>query len=350
MNATEIYFDKFIKREAPANLKPDDWNKFLLEEHVRTGISAPAELKDITLLPNGIFFQNYSISALSYPFPQDEFIPHYAGFQFIMKQWARFFLSKKYRIDDDAVVFTDLFSGNYYHWFTETLPRLFKVRDILNKNSWMVLPHNCRKDFIRESINLLGFKSCFIDHPFKKMELPRVLFLPHTIASGRVDADIMKNLRNFLLDAVTENKSVQGSDKIYISRQKAGVRKLLNEEDAVLILERYGFTTIRMEDFSWQEQVQIMKNARYVVSPHGAGLTNMMFIQNKACILELLPVRLNNTINFCYFNLASALGHTYFYQLRNFQDQSGVKDGGDANYTIDLQKLENNLKLMLAHR
>ena len=346
----EVSINRFIKREAPANLKPDDWNKFLLEENVPTGISACGELQNITLLSNGIFFNNYRISALSYPFPQHEFIHHYAGPQFILKQWARFFLSRKYRINDDAIVFTDLFSGNYYHWFTETLPRLFKAKDSLNKSALVILPNNCKKDFILGSIRLLGFQYAFIDHPFKKLELPRVLFLPHVIASGRVDADIIKSLREDLLDAIPEKKNVQGADKIYISRQKAGVRKLLNEEEVIPVLEKYGFTSVNMEDYSWQEQVQLMKNVRYLVAPHGAGLTNMIFIQNKASILELLPVRLNHTVNYCYFNLASALGHGYFYQLRDSQDQSGVKDGGDANYTINLQELETNLQLMLAYK
>lgn len=348
MTLREISINRFIKREAPANLKPDDWNKFLLEEYVVTGISEPEELQNIILLSNGIFLNNYRISALSYPFPQHEFIRHYAGPRFILKQWIRFFISRKYRIKGDAVVFTDLFSGNYYHWFTETLPRLFKAKDSLNKNALMVLPNNCKKDFILGSIRLLGFQYAFIDHPFKKLKLPRVLFLPHVIASGRVDAEVIKSLRAGLLGVIPEKKNVQGTDKIYISRQKAEVRKLLNEEEAIVVLKKYGFTTVNMEDYSWQEQVQIMKNVRYLVAPHGAGLTNMIFIQNKACILELLPVRLNNTVNYCYFNLASALGHGYYYQLRDSQDQSGVKDGGDANYTVNLRELETNLQLMLA--
>ncbi|MDD4192533.1 MAG: glycosyltransferase 61 family protein [Mangrovibacterium sp.] len=348
MMLTEISINRFTRREAPANLKPSDWSKFLLEEHIPTGVSAPRELQNITLLSNGIFFKDGRISALSYPFPQEEFIRHYAGFQFLLKQWIRFLLSRNDRIGEEAIVLTDLFSGNYYHWFTETLPRLYKAKDHLKKNSLVVLPANCNKDFIRESIALSGFRSCFIGHPFRKLDLPRAFFLPHTIASGRVDADITNGLRRFLVGAVAGNTAKRGADRLYISRQQAGVRRLLNENEAIVVLQKYGFTAIRMEDFSWPEQVRIMKNARHVVSPHGAGLTNMMFIPDKACILELLPVRLNNTVNFCYFNLASALGHTYFYQLRNFQDRSGVKDGGDANYAVDLQELEHNLKLMLA--
>ena len=60
--------------------------------------------------------------------------------------------------------------------------------------------------------------------------------------------------------------------------------------------------------------------ARYIVSNHGAGLTNMLFMKDGGSVLELRHV--SDCINNCYFTLASALDLKYFYQTCAPQNQS----------------------------
>ena len=70
-----------------------------------------------------------------------------------------------------------------------------------------------------------------------------------------------------------------------------------------------------------------MSRARYVVSNHGAGLTNMLFMKDGARVLELRHV--SDYVNNCYFILASALQFDYLYQLCEPKpDQCGSTHSG----------------------
>lgn len=78
---------------------------------------------------------------------------------------------------------------------------------------------------------------------------------------------------------------------------------------------------------------------------HGAGLTNMVFMPPGGHVLE---VRFRGDAhNNCYFSLASAMEHGYWYVLADFARGSEVHDA-DArvekeNFQDILQRLESHL-------
>ena len=61
-----------------------------------------------------------------------------------------------------------------------------------------------------------------------------------------------------------------------------------------------GFDIIQFEDFSFAEQVKIAFNSKVLVSLHGAGLTNMLFMDKGNYVVELRQE--NDQINNCYFS------------------------------------------------
>jgi capsular polysaccharide biosynthesis protein len=83
--------------------------------------------------------------------------------------------------------------------------------------------------------------------------------------------------------------------------------------------------------------------ARFFVSNHGAGLTNMLFVRGGGRVLELRH-RADN-VNNCYFTMASALGLEYFYQTCPSDDPSG--DPHTAHLRVDPGALADNIRLML---
>ena len=78
------------------------------------------------------------------------------------------------------------------------------------------------------------------------------------------------------------------------------------------VLRAFNFRIVRTEDYSFAEQVRLAAGARYLVSNHGAGLTNILFMRPGSSVLELRHA--TDCINNCYFTLASALNLKYFYQ------------------------------------
>ena len=161
--------------------------------------------------------------------------------------------------------------------------------------------------------------------PEEVFECRSLLMPSHTAPSGHYNEEIIRGVRDVLLSAYGD--SDQG-EKIYISRRHAAKRRIVNEDEVNEVLSAFGFQTIYAEELSFAQQVQICSRARCIVSNHGAGLTNMLFMPQGGSVLELRHRK--DRINNCYFTLSSALNLNYFYQTCRPTD-----DGPDP-HTADL--------------
>ena len=125
--------------------------------------------------------------------------------------------------------------------------------------------------------------------------------------------------------------------KIYISRAKAPKRKILNEEEIISILVSLGFEIIYMEDLDFFSQVKLMSECKYLVSLHGAGLTNELYLPETAKVFEIRHPK--DKLNNCYYLLATALSLKYYYFLGDsFED-----DPHCANITIDIPSFSESI-------
>jgi capsular polysaccharide biosynthesis protein len=122
----------------------------------------------------------------------------------------------------------------------------------------------------------------------------------------------------------------RSTDKlIYISRKKAGVRRVINEDDVISSLQKSGFKDYCLEDLSFQEQIELFYDARIVVGPHGAGFTNLLFSKNVA-VLEMFPYKY---VKPSYYYLTRCVGGVYDYTCAQ-----GNSIGRDFNVDINTMK------------
>lgn len=93
----------------------------------------------------------------------------------------------------------------------------------------------------------------------------------------------------FLKKMINPNaRSIYG-ERIYVTRRDAtkGVRQVVNETNVLDILKRFGFKPITLGDLSLAEQAAAFREAKYIVSPHGAGLSNLIHCSPGTNVLEL---------------------------------------------------------------
>jgi len=114
------------------------------------------------------------------------------------------------------------------------------------------------------------------------------------------------------------------------------------------LITKYGFKKVKMQNYSYQQQIQICHNATYIIGPHGAGLTNMLFMKNNSYILELSSKPNQDFFTGFYF-LANACNHFYLYQKCEIGSKSIRQDSHQGSLLVDIAKLEKNLKIMLNH-
>lgn len=118
----------------------------------------------------------------------------------------------------------------------------------------------------------------------------------------------MKSLREKLIAAFCP-ESVQASKYVYVSRLRAKIRKLKNENELLPILAWHDFSIVYFEELSFLEQVLLMRETKVLVGVHGANMANSLFMQPGCAVVELIN---QENPNMLYLHMCSNLDLPYF--------------------------------------
>ena len=336
-----IYAKTLAKRKLPVNFNQDHLRQFQGELERVIPETRLLRFRDVLASPEGLLFKGASILPQSFAFPHhlNEW-PTRSVFKFLVKNYV---LRRRRKIDGEVLWITDYWSTGHFHWLTDVLTRLFVVRERLS-DSLLVLPGRFETlDVVRASLSAFGVVNVYYIAPDEFVECRNLVMPSHTAPSGHFKDEAIRGVRDVLLSAYGDARR-SSHEKIYISRRRAEKRRIVNEDDVMAVVRRFGFETVFAEELSFAEQVRICSRARYIVSNHGAGLTNILFMQDGGSVLELRHEA--DCINNCYFTLSAALDFNYFYQTCAPQDPTA--DPHTAHLVVDVDQLEKNLKLLLA--
>ncbi len=170
--------------------------------------------------------------------------------------------------------------NNYYSNILQFLPRLFflknnNIKIAIHRNSSIKL-----RDFIKSILisKKIDFTFKYLDDGFYKFtnsEMPQFFDLVKSV----------KLLRSILIS----NQPSIKNNKIYVTREDSGYRKIINEADIIPILRDKGYKVINPQLYSIEEQIKIFSNVDKVIAPYGSNLTNIIFCKPKTEICEIGP-------------------------------------------------------------
>jgi len=338
---TTLCRETVSRRRLPVNLTQENLNLFNHELERVIPETRLLALNDVRVSSEGILFRRHKMLTESFAFPSN------------MEQWKRrsrvkflvnnYVLRRSRTIERDVLWIVDDWSNGYFHWLTDVLTRLYVMRDRLD-DFVLLLPRDYEaRDFVQSSLRCFGIKAVEFIRQNEVLRCRRVFMPTHTAPSGHYNEEIIRGVRSVLLQTYRDAAYRGEGERIYISRGRAPKRKILNEAAVLDVLTEFGFQTIYAEDLPFEQQVKTFSRARYLVSNHGAGLTNMLFIPQGGSLLELRHH--TDRVNNCYFTLSSALELNYFYQT--CQAGTGNQDPHAADIVADPGTLRENLKLML---
>lgn len=184
--------------------------------------------------------------------------------------------AKILKLKGTTYTFIKVFSRNYAHWVHDILP-CFRLFDYQNKK--IHVPYF--KSFHQEYLSLLGISpKNIIPYPNKISIQSDILKF---VYSGTRHEGITEYLRNQFCCGRKKRH------KIYISRQDAHNRKIINEKDLVDILKIYGFKIFTLGQMSVKNQIKIFEEAEVVVLPHGAACANLFYCQPGTQVFQFWP-------------------------------------------------------------
>jgi capsular polysaccharide biosynthesis protein len=336
-----IYAETVSRRRLPVNFDHDHLSLFEGELERTIPQTQLLKFQNVLASPEGLLFKGARILRESFAFPYhlDEW-----RFRSVLKFLAtNYALRRRRKIDREVLWITDYWSTGHFHWLTDVLTRLFVVRDRL-RDLLLVLPGKYQsQEHVQSSLRAFGVTEVDFIGSEEVVECRSLLMPSHTAPSGHFKDEAIRGVRDVLLSAYG---AASGEEKkVYISRRGAERRRIINEDAIVHVVRNFGFETICAEELSFEQQVQIFSRARYLVSNHGAGLTNILFMKAGGSVLELRHQ--SDCINNCYFTLSSALDLSYFYQTCLPQDAS--VDPHNAHLLVDPARLEQSLTLLLGY-
>ena len=231
-------------------------------------------------------------------------------------------LWRRQRDVENGLVIRNEMGLGYFHWMCETLVSLWAARNTFGEVRHTVIleAQAAKLPFIRESLDILGFRYRYSTR-FSPVKCKTLIVGAPSAKTG--------NYREQDICAMSSEikKRVLGNDKgigcegdvlrtftcVYISRKKASRRRMRGEEELVQILKEIGVECVCLEDYRLIEQIRMFSSCSYLISQHGAGLTNMLWMERGTTVLELR--REGDDTNNCYYSLASCCYIDYRCQI-----------------------------------
>ena len=230
--------------------------------------------------------------------------------------------------------------NNYSHIILDQIPRIYHLiiqaesveidGILIDKNSPDFLVSTLNKyfphynlEYIQEGI-LYTVETLTVSTP-----------LSHPI--GGINYELVNYINKF-----HDGYKANTKNRIFIDRP-TGRRGVTNSEAVDNLLKKYHIEKIKLENISWEEQIEIFQNAELIIAPHGAGLANTVFCKNIDCIIIELFSDYYGTPAFSV--LCSNLGFKYYGIAEGFKEFKSDHNYKFKDITIPIKELENILAI-----
>lgn len=215
---------------------------------------------------------------------------------------------------DAAIVLFNKLSRNFYHFYLETLPRLQFLEKFTAETGiqpHILLPENSpsfMKPLLAFYFNI-GEERIATYRPgrmkVKTLILPSYSFL----RNHQLLWQTLKHPQWYRFyhqhPALQTLPQVPSADVLVVSRKKATMRRILNEDALVASLAPAKVRVVCLEDLPLVEQMACFRHAKVAILPHGAGLSHM--VTSAGCsFIELYPDR-RPRVNADFYALAATL-------------------------------------------
>lgn len=198
---------------------------------------------------------------------------------------------------ENVFVGFDAACHNYYHWLLYAISKTQLANAMLPSDTILALPshrslfENRYCVYSQETYTQILNATALAD---------RVTFLDYGIYPVKNlqffwQKPIMPELYltfeevHYFFDQISVEPDPSLPEYFYISREQNSNARINTEEQQIIdsVLEDKSISKIYLEKMDFLTQVRLFRRAKLVISPHGAGLANMVFAPKNVALLEL---------------------------------------------------------------
>lgn len=264
----------------------------------------------------------------------------------IVQRWHAMRHARKGKQDlEEAYVFSNRAWRNYYHFVFDSCMKYVYLESSgsIRENTRLIIHEDIGrlKAWQKQYMNILGIdESRFVVSEKSQFHTGRK---PLNVGSLLVASNCRQRTACSPDAIQTFQARIRSSLRLpdpdtarwlYVTRKRSASRYVANENEVVDILESRGFEIVELEGLTVREQIELFYGAQVVVSPHGAGLANLVHCFYPPKVVELIP---RDRWTFGYFlHLVAGLGGEY-------QAVLGGSADADGGYVVDAQEIVHRL-------
>jgi capsular polysaccharide biosynthesis protein len=182
-----------------------------------------------------------------------------------------------------AVVAARGAATNFSHFLADTLPRIQLIRDVgIKVGTWIVssFDHPWQRDGLELAGIPIGKTISLTDSP---LVVADTLAVPSRTGFAPLTAPWA---RTALTDLLRPPEGPRHR-RILISRNRAGRRRLLNEDEVLDALDPHGFEHVDFDDLPLAEQIRVIHECWTIVAVHGSALGHLLHAPLAGHIVEI---------------------------------------------------------------
>jgi hypothetical protein len=226
--------------------------------------------------------------------------------------------------DASCQVLSSYNNPNWYHWLT--LPGLCSLPHSLNGLELLftdrsIRPRDSAQSSLLKRVAILaaalypGNSILFDRGPILYRHLEANFIENHT--SLVCDPVNLLSLRQAALSLIPHIQAKKDYVCIYLRRGSKSPRALLEEEKLEYGLSNLGFIILDAAALPLSQCISLVAQASWIVAPHGAALTNLVFASPGTRVLELMPGSIETYGHYALMSAALSLQHNIWIGQSN---------------------------------
>lgn len=229
--------------------------------------------------------------------------------------------------------------SNYFHWIFDILPKIFICSKNISLDSidYFYLPEiNILQ---KQTLKLLNIRSKIINSKnYRHISADNIITVDHPWYKGGYFSKYSMNIPSWIIlwlrnKFLNKKKKFKCNRRIFIDRSDSQFMhsQIINSNETYKLLKKYNFKKYKIGNLNFLKQIYLFWNSEFIISAHGAALTNLTFCNPGTRVIEI-----RNKKNFGrYFERISKINRLNYSLIKTSKITS---PSGDI--LVPLKKLE----------